>query len=800
MITQRRILLLLTSLLGLLPLESLAEPQPTQVSTGIFTLDLTPPDPFSAWSADRMVALPDGTRFVLGSGVSNSAALQYLLKIRPDGTQAWAAPVASLWSSDMKGLAVDASGNAYVAYTDFSDFSQPHARVVKYNAVGGIAASADLTTDTTGGDGFPFSAGVGVDPIRGRVYAAYSFFSIAQRQDTFAITAFDTALQTVAGPLIHDPGFTGSFLGPDPNGGTFVDGNGEVWVVGVRVPPGEPSGELFAAHFGPNLVSAAVTALPSWSAEEVVAAADPRGGVVVAGDRPVDGNLYLHRVTAGGFGPAFRFDGFDFGPMTVDPSGNLYILGYNPDTFIPAVAKINTSNVLAWDQPGPSLDLPSDFAPGAVSAASSTTFDVANIAYGSDPSPVVLLHYQQSTGTAPANLALAALSPTSQDATVTKPLAAPLRVKVTEGGTPKQGVMVRWDFISLPSGTAGQDILEAPGFPSTVVASRDVPTDAHGESAVQVKLGDKTGDYLIAAQVSNATPSQVSYSLHGKLFLSISLSTGAIKPVPFTQTVSTENQVAVTAHAFGIGGSSDAITSYPLVLISTALVFSGGHDHASGRPDGTFSGSNLAVYTSLAAGRTDASGNLFAVFTSTYFGGDELFYASSTVDAGVVSVSTSLIIKTGDFILLSTASYYTLRGGTCLHHGPQGPTDCVSPDQDHFGTAATAASIATAAAQWFNKHPALELVMNDMSLPLGGGFDIGGHWSGDIVRNDPRPSHCNAVGHCGHRDGRTVDIEVNPHNSPQSLAKKLRDELRDALVGNGATHINREGSHWHVQF
>lgn len=802
MSTERRSLLLAACLL--LPALSQAEPQPTNVSTATLTLDLTPPDPFSAFSADRMVALPDGTRFVLGGGASNSANANYLLKVNPNGTQAWAVSVADPFTAEITGLAADASGNAYVAYTDFSNFSEPHARVVKYNAAGGAAASADLTTDTPGGDGFPFSEGVGVDSARGRVYAAYSFFSNVQSQNTFAVAALDTDLQPVAS-RVYDPGFTGS-IGVFPDGGTLVDGVGDVWVVALQAPPAGDA-QLLAARFTPDVASVSPLALASPSVEEVGGTADPRGGIVAAGDRQADGNLYLHRVTAsGGFGGQFRFDGFDFvpSPMAVDPAGNLYIIGFDPGNFFPAVAKVDASDSLAWDQPGPYLGLPETFSPGAVAAASSATFDVASVDFNVDPIPVVLLHYQQAASSAPANLVLEPLSPVSQDATVTKTLSAPLKVKVTEGGVPREGVTVRWEFVALPPGTTGQDLLEAPGFPSTVVASRDVPTNADGESAVQVKLGDLTGEYLVAANVVGAAPSSIAFTVRGELFMDIRLSTTSIKPVPFSQIVNADNQLTVMVHAFGVGGSTDVVADYPAAVFSAPVSNSGGHDHAAGRPGGTFSGIGLAVFTSSATGRTDAGGDLFAVFTSTYFSGSEIFFASSTIDASVISPSTTAVIKAGDFVLLEDATYYIKDGGTCFHHGPAGPSGCITPDQDHYGTPSTTATIAAIAAEWLTfAGPSLMLEINDLSLPLGGGFDVKGNWSDDIVKKIfPPQKGCNPVGHCSHRDGRNIDIQIRGDINPNRLRPPQWDRLQRIIRNRGGrgTIIFPEGSHQHISF
>ncbi len=516
MTAERRSILLSTCLLLLPPL-SLAEPQPTNVTTNTFTLDLTPPDPFSAFSADRMVALPDGARFVLGSGASNSANANFLLKVNPNGTQAWAVQVADPFTAEVTGLAADTTGNAYVAYTDFSNFSEPHARVVKFNAAGGQAASADLTTDTPGGDGFPFSEGVGVDSTRGRVYAAYSFFSNAQGQEAFAVAALDTDLQPVT-TRVYDPGFTGG-LGVLPGGGTHVDGVGDVWVLALQIAP-TPVPAMLAVRFTPDL--AAVSSLPfdSPSPEELGAAADPRGGIVAAGDRQGDGNLYLHRVTAGGFGPGFRFEGFDFtpSPMAVDPAGSLYIAGFDPSTFFPAIAKINAANALAWDQPGPYLMLPDNLSMGALAAVSSATFDAGGVDFNADPIPVVLLHYQTTTSsgtdtTPPAaitNLTVAQIFQSSVALTWTAP-----------GDDASTGTATSYD---LRHSTLGPILTEASFAASTQAVNLPAPSVAGStESVVLVGLNPATTYFFAIKAVDEAgnagapsnSPSALTHAIGG---------------------------------------------------------------------------------------------------------------------------------------------------------------------------------------------------------------------------------------------------------------------------------------------
>jgi hypothetical protein len=546
----------LGTLLALAPLRASAEPQPTNVSTRTFVVSVTP-DAFSAFSADRMVALPDGTRFVLGSGASNSANANFLLKVNPDGTQAWAVSVADPFSANVTGLAADTTGNAYVAYTDFSNFSEPHARVVKFNAAGGQVASADLTTDTPGGDGFPFSEGVGVDSARGRVYAAYSFFSNAQSQDTFAVAALDTDLQPVA-TRIYDPGFTGS-IGVFPDGGTLVDGNGDVWVVALQVPPASDA-QLLAARFTPDLAAEASPApLTSPSVEEVGGTADPRGGIVAAGDRQADGNLYLHRVTAGGFGGPFRFEGFDFvpSPMAVDPAGSLYILGFDPSTFFPAVAKVNASNALAWDQPGPYLNLPETFSPGAVAAASSATFAVASVDFNADPIPVVLLHYQAAASSAADTTPPSAIT----DLAVTQVFQSSVTLTWTApGDDASTGTATRYD---LRHSTLGPILSEAAFAASTQAVNLSTPSVAGStESVVLIGLNPATTYFFAikavdeagnAGTLSNSPSGRTVSASRGRLSISAGNDqigiVGSTLPIPMTAIVKDSSGTALA----GIG-------------------------------------------------------------------------------------------------------------------------------------------------------------------------------------------------------------------------------------------------------
>jgi hypothetical protein len=86
--------------------------------------------------------------------------------------------------------------------------------------------------------------------------------------------------------------------------------------------------------------------------------------------------------------------------------------------------------------------------------------------------------------------------------------------------------------------------------------------------------------------------------------------------------------------------------------------------------------------------------------------------------------------------------------------------------------------------------PGRKLSINDISLPMGGLFDIKGGWTKD---------------HQTHRLGDAADFNLNPNNCSQSpdpaftnavdallKRKKLRQGDRSAAYC--------EGNHWHVNF
>ena len=103
------------------------------------------------------------------------------------------------------------------------------------------------------------------------------------------------------------------------------------------------------------------------------------------------------------------------------------------------------------------------------------------------------------TGTPPSTTAIAKTSTNSGDAqsgTVGQPLGAPLRVLVTEGGTPSSGVTVSW------STSAAGGSVDPPSAPS----------DADGIASTTWTLGTLAGTQAAQATLNGATGSPVTFS------------------------------------------------------------------------------------------------------------------------------------------------------------------------------------------------------------------------------------------------------------------------------------------------
>jgi len=196
-----------------------------------------------------------------------------------------------------------------------------------------------------------------------------------------------------------------------------------------------------------------------------------------------------------------------------------------------------------------------------------------------------------------------------------------------------------------------------------------------------------------------------------------------------------------------------AVANHPFRLRTDYVRESGGHDHTNTR--NTVRADNNDNYGYFLWGQpeqegrplenvTNGTGRFAVTYHSSMFGDTMKIYLESRNNS-LLRDSISVVERVPDLILLPESPDYTQIGGTQEHHGP--PLYGRREDNhNHYGTAEVNRSIANLAAQFrraFPRQPVLAI--NDMSLPLGGRFDINGQWEGNTE-------------HEFHRNGVDVDI------------------------------------------
>ncbi|MEK6900823.1 MAG: hypothetical protein AABX37_00600, partial [Nanoarchaeota archaeon] len=169
---------------------------------------------------------------------------------------------------------------------------------------------------------------------------------------------------------------------------------------------------------------------------------------------------------------------------------------------------------------------------------------------------------------------------------------------------------------------------------------------------------------------------------------------------------------------------------------------SGGHSHIGSRPRGTLSDSTISLY--------NWEPEKTAIYTSSEVSGEERIIAEVT---GGGKGEISIMVRVPDLqpMPVSGEGHWRLTGFRGTH-----------PD-NHYGTPSTKARIAAMARDYFELYTESTGV-NDMSLELGGLFDVNGNWSSN-------------PGHIMHRIGKSVDVDrcaqtLVKQNKLDSIAKK----------------------------
>lgn len=234
--------------------------------------------------------------------------------------------------------------------------------------------------------------------------------------------------------------------------------------------------------------------------------------------------------------------------------------------------------------------------------------------------------------------------------------------------------------------------------------------------------------------------------------------------------------------------SGQAVTEQSVLLTAFRLEGSGGHDHelSDGSPEreqlGRFIFEGNTTEVELEA-ETNAEGQIEFDYRSSVFSGQYVVKAATFIDGDSLFAKDTLTVSVPDLEFLGEDTTYVLSGGTCNHHGPERPGNpiparCESPDQIHYIAETAKDSLVAAAKDYLNSDINTEdekVRINDISLPLGGYFDINGNWEGD---------------HVSHRIGEDIDVETVLHNK----------ELQETFINNGWIYIHEPGRFPHFRF
>ena len=236
-------------------------------------------------------------------------------------------------------------------------------------------------------------------------------------------------------------------------------------------------------------------------------------------------------------------------------------------------------------------------------------------------------------------------------------------------------------------------------------------------------------------------------------------------------------KVAVTVSGILYGGPP-----YEVTITNAVLDGSGGHSHAGSRPTGylvTADGDTVKIQKFDTGPDTIRS-----TYQASRFGGQERVIAK--LNLPMIADSDSVVVRVPHLGLLPDGSNYELIGREDSH------------PVNHWADVALLQWLPEIAAEYLEQfEPDNVIKYNDISLPLGGGFDVGGHWDQDLLPD--------SSGHQLHRLGRSVDVRTNPYHR-DGVPINEKDELQDLVrVHDPSATIqihspNKRNQHFHIEF
>ena len=345
---------------------------------------------------------------------------------------------------------------------------------------------------------------------------------------------------------------------------------------------------------------------------------------------------------------------------------------------------------------------------------------------------------------------------------------SPLVIEVTRGSNPKQGV----------SDVSVEWVVTAAG--STNVLSRDLTTTGAGGSvSITLNFGEKPRAYTVTATCAVCVPTSVRFTVTA-MEIQLALEKSSVLPRPLGPDMS-DNQSKVTVKVLPVEYKHSKNREVTLKVIKAA---GGGHDsgHVAPRPTGSVT--NLVegvpargACLTLESVNTDpddpfsptvlespkARGEIVTdigtaiaggVYTACEIGGTETIEASIEL---MDDIATGTPIKNGRMIKKERTIRVEVPGLEPLpfssNYIPTGEKPGVHPvGSNHFALNGVNNKILKLTSEYLKLAKA-KLRINDMSLVMGGVFDICAKWVHRAICDDAPVG-----GHGQHRTGNSVDI------------------------------------------
>lgn len=261
-----------------------------------------------------------------------------------------------------------------------------------------------------------------------------------------------------------------------------------------------------------------------------------------------------------------------------------------------------------------------------------------------------------------------------------------------------------------------------------------------------------------------------------QIIISISISPQELKPVG---TTGGNNTASVSGCLTRMPGNTPVSGQ----TVNLSVYRGAGDVNTGGHLDSAHTGTRPLGRLSKTTGTTGSNGCVNATYTPSHIAGSVTIQAYTSASH---NESRGMLVRVPGLVELGGGTNYGLVGSTTSHPSPV----------NHFGTQATVTGMVQIAddykAMFYGGGSIPEndkINYNDMSLGLGGKFDLGHAWS-------------NAGAHAEHREG--INDDVRCCTNPGLIPGSRWAALNQIFINRGSTRTNDEtqtaNPHWHLRF